>query len=371
MINSVMSYFSFRPLTYGYANARVHGMYSNLLSSSQIEELISARSVSILAELLERTAYKKDLVEFSLKFSGEELIELALSKNFAKFSKQILSFTPGSTKLIVDALLSRWDAHNVKTIILAKKQKKTFEQILPYLTLAGTLSKNQLKQLLMSESAEDFYAKLRFTTFGAGLISLPSSHSNGSSVRTMFLSMENDDSALEPLLGILDYYAFKSLSDATRLPFREAQEVEPLLQRYADEKNLSTLLRMVEAGADAQTLLKYLVPGGKVSAAQWKSMFELKDIPKILEKASRKLPLKSAIAKYNKTKKISDVEVELSQDSAKKGLMQFRHSQLSLGTIVGAILLKEQEVANIRKIVRAKSLGLSGEQTHSMMVLVK
>jgi len=370
LVNSITSYLAFRPLIYGYANARVHGMYSNLLSSSQMEELVGAHSVSTLAEMLERTAYKKDLVELSLKSKGEELIEIALSKNFARFSNQLLLLTPNQTRPVFDALMSRWDAHNLKMVILARKQGKTYGQIEPYLVLAGNLTKNNLKNLLAAESSESFYSILRLTQFGAGLLSMPSSSANGP-IRQMILSIGKDNAALEPLLALLDIYSYKSIADVAAMPHREAKEVAPLLERYADEKNLSTVLRMIKSGASEQKTISYLVPGGKVSLAQWKVAIALNDISKIMVKLSHRLPLEAASKKFERTKKISDLEVALSHDSAKKGLMQFRHSQLSLGVIVGALLIKEQEVSNIRKIVRSKALGLPESEIRAMMVLVK
>ncbi|MFH0927188.1 MAG: V-type ATPase subunit, partial [Candidatus Micrarchaeota archaeon] len=164
---------------------------------------------------------------------------------------------------------------------------------------------------------------------------------------------------------------YKAIAGVSKMQHKEAAEVAPFLERYADEKNLSTLLRLVEAKADERTFMKYLVPGGKISAPSWKAMFAMGDISKILEKASPKLPLASAIERYKKTKKISGIEVELSQDSAKRSLRKFRHASLSLGVIVSALLLKEQEVANVRKMVRSKALGLPESEIRSMMVLVK
>lgn len=371
LLSTIIShYFSFRQLVYGYANARVHGMFANLLTTSQFEEMISSRSVTTITEILERTKYKKELVDLSLKFKGEDLIELALSNNFSRFANQLLKITPKQTRSIISALLTRWDAHNLKTIILARKQKKKYEQIAPYLMLAGTLTKPQLTQLLSAESTEDFYSKLRHTQFGMGLLSMPSSPANGS-VRQMILSMGQDDAALEPLLALLDVYAYKSIADVAQMSHREAKEVEPLLSRYADEKNLSTVLRLTMADASEEKAISYLVPGGKILKRQWKRIFALKDIPKMLEAVSFKLSTQSALERYQKTKKISDIEVELSLERARKSLRQFRHAQLSVAVIVGALLLKEQEVSNIRKVIRAKSLGLPHEQIRAMLVLVK
>ncbi len=369
IINTLLSYITFRPLLYGYANARVHGLYSNFLTSSQMEEIINSRSVASIAEILGRTSYKKELIDLSLKFRGEELIELALSKNFANFAHTLLALTPNQSKHIVDAIISRWDVHNLKTIILARKQSKKYEDVAPYLMLAGTLTKEQLKGLLEANNSEDFYSKLRLTQFGSGVLTMPATDANGS-VRQMILSMGQAHIALEPILAILDVYAYHLIDDVAKMSHREAKEVAPILARYADEKNLSTVLRLAQVGESEQKMLRYLVPGGCVSESKWRHVFELKQPSLMLSKLSRCLPI-SSLTKYEKTKKISDIEVELSHDTAKKGIMQFRNAQLSLGVIVGALLLKEQEVANIRKIVRSKALGLSNEEIRSMMVLVK
>lgn len=370
-IGAVRSKLAFRPLIYGYANARVHGMFSYFLTSAQIEELISCRTVQSLAESLERTSYKEDLVSRSLKFKGEELIELSLGQNFSKFAKQLMDLTPKRSKHILKAILSRWDAHNLKTIILARKQKKSYEQIAPFLMLAATLQKPHLKALLGAPDSESFYAQLRLTEFGQGLLKMPASPANGS-IRQMILSMGKEDSAIEPLLGILDVYTYSLIADVAKDKKNpDSQIVASLLSQEALAKNLSTTLRLLNAGAPAQKIRQYIVPGGMFSPYAWANMASTLNSEQILKKISLRLPLQKAIEEYKKSGKISAVEVALSQELARRSLKTFRHEQLSLGTIVGALLFKEQEVANIRKIVRAKSLSLGEGEIRKMMVLVK
>jgi vacuolar-type H+-ATPase subunit C/Vma6 len=47
-----------------------------------------------------------------------------------------------------------------------------------------------------------------------------------------------------------------------------------------------------------------------------------------------------------------------------------RSSQMSIGVLVGALLLKEQEMGNIRKIIRGKTLRLPPEEIEKMLVRV-
>ncbi|MFA5108257.1 MAG: V-type ATPase subunit [Candidatus Micrarchaeia archaeon] len=367
---SIASYITFKPLIYGYANARVHGMFSNMLSEQQIREMVNARSVQPLSEMLERTPYKKDLVELSLRFKDEELIGLALGQNFASFANELLLITPSQGLPIINALLSRWDAHNLKTIILARKQHKSFDAIKPYLMIAGSLDKNTLKELLLAPSAEEFYSKLRLTNFGAGLMSSSTRHLNGS-IKKMILSMGQDDASLEPLLGVLDIYAYRLIDDVSNIANQDSRHLRPMLVQYSLEKNLSTTLRLLQEGHEPEKLHDFIVPGGDLEAWQWVNLARLKDPMKIMSALSRRLPLQNSINAYAKTKKISTIEVELSRELAKRRLKRFRNAQLSLSVIVGALFLKEQEVSNIQKIVRAKSLGLSPDEINQMMVLVK
>ena len=369
VVQAIASRLSFKPLIYGYANSRVHGMFSKMLTSRQIHEMINARSVQSIAEMLERTEYKKDLVELSLRFKGEELIGLALGKNFARFAEQLLVITPKQGLPVIAALLSRWDAHNLKTIILARKQRKPFDEIKPYLMIAGSLDKASLKCLLSAPSAEEFYSKLRLTEFGAGLLTSSSFHSNGS-IKKMILSMGRGDAPLEPLLGVLDVYAYGLVGQVSGVGANDTKQLRAILCQYSIEKNLSTTLRLLQEGQAPEAIAAYMVPGGKYAPWQWVGIARLKDPVKIMEKVSRHLPLQPAMQAYAKSKKISTIEAELSRELAKRRLKRFRATRPSVSAIVGALLLKEQEVANVQKIIRAKSLGLSPEQIAPLMVLV-
>jgi V/A-type H+-transporting ATPase subunit C len=63
-------------------------------------------------------------------------------------------------------------------------------------------------------------------------------------------------------------------------------------------------------------------------------------------------------------------EVALEKVIAGQGLKALSRSILSLGSIIGFLFLKEEEVSNIRKIVRAKEYDLPLNKVKEMLVQV-
>jgi len=56
---AILSRFSFRPLVYGYSNARVRAMRPHLLSRRQAEDMLKVKTNAAVAEYLSRTIYRK------------------------------------------------------------------------------------------------------------------------------------------------------------------------------------------------------------------------------------------------------------------------------------------------------------------------
>lgn len=372
-------------LVYGYANARVHAMVSFFLTSEQLRELAAARTVDVIIEMLERTSYKDDLVALSLRFRHEELVELALGREFAHFASKLLRITPPASRPTIAALLARWDAHNLKTIILARKQGKKFDDIAPYLVLAGTLREEDLRGLLQAGGSEPFYALLRATAFGADFLTRSPARPSLAQIKKMFMAIDDPQAAIEPMLGLLDVFAFQLADESIAGGEKDAEVVRLLLRREADAKNLSTVLRLARAsayggatGGDATAagslsaqVRRFIVPGGSMGVNAWVALAALGGVESIAEAASRKIrATASAMDDYRQSKSVSSIETALAAANARAGLKTFHRAGVSLGVIVGALLLKEQEMHNIRKIVRGKAQGLSEDEIRKMLVTV-
>ena len=78
----------------------------------------------------------------------------------------------------------------------------------------------------------------------------------------------------------------------------------------------------------------------------------------------------AAEKRFKEDGQLSHFEVVFEHSIARRSLHALRRSQMSIGAIVGFLLLKEEEMNNIRKIVRGKALGLPMERIAEMLVLV-
>ena len=372
ILSGLAGFLSFKPLVYGYANARVHGLYSQLLDAEMLKQLMAAPSSDALVEVLERTSYKDDLVALSLHFKGDDLVELAVGAQFARYAEQLLDICPARDKSVLQALLSRWDAHNLKVVLLARRQKEPFEKIAPYLVLAGSLKEAELKEIYGAPNADEVYRLIRLTSTGAALSDLLRSSSLGEAERfhKLILSLDKTTS-MQPILDEFDRLSYRLAAAATQSYVSEGGHVPALVMRMADEKNLSTVLRLSEAGAKPADIRRYLVPGGMVSDNKWISLISAGGISNLITHLDSRLGWKAALEEYSKHPSSAALEVSLAQVSARKSVRIFHNSQMSLGVIVGALLLKEQEMSNIRKIVRAKSLRLPVAEIEKMLVQVR
>ena len=363
---------SFKPLVYGYANARVHGLYSRLLDADELKALLAAPSFDAMVEVLERTPYKDELVALSLRFRGDELIELAVSRRFARFAAQLLKVCPASDRPTLQALLGRWDAHNLKVVLLARRQKEPFEKVAPYLVLAGSLRESELQEIYSAPDAEEILHLLRLAMGGEGASGAMSVSTPGEAERFRKLVLQADKApSLQPLMDEFDRLAYRMAAAAALSYTGDGGEVRRLVQRAADEKNLSTVLRLNSAGSKPSDIRRYLVPGGSVSDSKWLALLSAGALVNPAGHLDSRLGWKEALDAYASHPSAAQLEVALARSSAAKNVRIFHRSQMNLGVLVGALMLKEQEMANIRKIVRAKSLRLPAAEIEKMLVQVR
>ncbi|MCX8163119.1 MAG: V-type ATPase subunit [Candidatus Micrarchaeota archaeon] len=355
-----------KPLVYGYSNARAHAMFSKLLTSQQLLELIQMPSTNTIAEALNRTEYKEEILQLSLNYKGEQLIDFALSENFAKFCKKLYKITPNKDKKIIFGLLSRWDSHNIKTVILARKQKKPWNEIRPFLVLAGTLQLQQLEKLYAAADSAEFYSLFRLTEFGSGFINskIPLLTKP---VRDAFKTMDSDSFIFDMLLLSLDFYQYQILSKIVQ-EHKNDKQLAQFLSSFTDEKNLEIVLRLSKENLSDEKLRSYLLPGGKIQPSRWLKAAAKKEPFAILTFLADALPLKGVIEEFKKTKKLSEIEKLVSIEFSKKRLKLFRGANLSVAVLVAALFFKEQEVENIRKILRGKQYGFSEDELKRLIL---
>jgi len=338
------------PVTYAYSNARVRAMRTLLLKGSQISELVDVTGTSSIIELLERTPYKEDFVSLSLKFKGAELVELALARNFARTMQKILRITPEKDRPVVEAMLKRWDVHNIKTILMAKYLGKPSSELEAFLVPAGHLSDKEIKAISDAPDIEAAVNAIKITEYGS-----------------LLKRAIKQNKSVPEMLSELESFYFETMGDRIRKMSADPQ-VETLLRSEVDAKNIMNILRCKHARMEPKRIRALLIAGGRMPRQAINDMMEADDT----ESAAREvLPFYSvakAIDKYRETGSLSHFEIALESMIAERGLRTLRMSTLSLGAIIGFLYLKEEEINNVRKVMRGKEFGMDKEKIKEMIV---
>ncbi len=378
MISGFRSRLTFKPLVYGYSNARVRAMRTLLLTHRQAEDLLKVHTNAAVAEYLTRTHYRDDFAGMPRNVTDEERVEIAVSRNFAKTAQKLLRITPEQSKPTLRAFLYRYDVHNLKAILLSKRLSKGKEETQHLLIPAGSLEQHELDRMMTAKSADDLYEAIRATQFGSSFLSSASiRHIPRQQVKAALQNPSSETARLDLLLSALDSYYYEMASTAAMGGEKDAHILLQLVRSEADAKNAITIMRMKKGGADKRAIMKSLVEGGNFTRSQLEKMAAAASVQETAKLADSffisetgRGEFSAAEQRYKADSQLSHFEVVFENSLARRSLKVLRRSMMSIGAIAGFLFLKEEEMNNIRKIVRGKALGLPTEKISEMLVIV-
>jgi len=362
-----MPSFESRGLKYGYSNARVKAMKGLLLTSAFYEEMIKVKSIEAMVELLQRTGYKNDLAAASVDYAGSELIEMAASENFARTVQQLLRITPKEDKAAVRALLVKWDLMNLKTLMHGRRLNQSYEQVKPYLFPVGGLTEDDFKRIMKAEEKEIF-REVKRTELGGHMLSSSTAHfskrmwdnfRNALRSVNMFLQMET----------IIDGYTYLLMEKGlVEVGGKEIDAIRQILKKEIDERNIMIIERLKRHGAQPKDIKESLIHGGTLSESFITQLIEAKDLGAVV--ALIKTKFRPLDIKDVSTLELADLEIALEKSLATQKTVAFYRAVLSVGVIVGFLLLKEEEINNMRKIAKGKEFNIPEQDVRDMLVVV-
>ena len=347
-----------------------------LLSRKQADEMLKLHSTAAVIEYLQRTHYKEDFSNMPLKISDEGRAETAIARNFARTAQKLLRITPQQSQETLLAFLGRYDIQNVKTILLAKKLGKTKEETQGLLLPAGSLKQPELNQMLSAKNSDELYQAIRGTAFGAKFLSSVSIRKIPKAQIKAALQYGSSDSAkLDMFLTALDFHYYESVSSIAAAGDKDAQAIVKLLRSEIDAKNIITAMRLKREKADRKVIMENMVEGGSIYKAQLEKLSAAKDVNEIISTVQHFFISETGAEEFSRAEQmyksdgqLSHFEVVFEKSLARRSLHTLRSSILSIGAIVGFFLLKEEEMNNIKKIVRGKALRIPQEKVAEMLI---
>jgi V/A-type H+-transporting ATPase subunit C len=353
-----------RPRTrdYGYGNARTRGMKSNLLGAPFFEELMGVSELGKMIGLLSGTGYGPDIDAQLIRGASTAVIDDALKDNMVRTFDKVMGFVNDEARLLSKTLLGRWDLFNIKTIIRGKHMKLKAEAIVDSLLPVGEMTQVELKELA---GLQDVLAVTdTLWTWGVAY-SIPLRES------VQEYLQENDLSVLE--LALDRYYsqwAAKRVS-SYRSNYKLARLI---LGLQVDSTNLVTTFRLLKADTTDMEVARFFLPGGvHVTEELFLRLTTLSDVDEVID-ALKGTPysqqLEKVLVAYLDANSISVLERALEDYVMRKALGSGFGDPLGFGVMVSYLYAKQNEVTNLRIIIKGNAVGMPPDRMRKELIFV-
>lgn len=342
---------------YGYSSARVKAMESRLIGRKTMQEIINAKDASTIIAILFQGDYKKDLEEFGgLEIKGE-LIDFALSKNFAKNVAKLVQVSPTTERKLMRAIEGKWDLYNVKIAIEAKDRRSSYDAIARYLIDYGIYDLAFIKELMREDSIEGMIGKCMINSPYRDIL------------KEAQESYKKSKSAVDAVAAIDKYY-YKMLGSVIiglRVIDNSAARI---IKMDIDMKNILLMIKAKRAGAKFSDIGSNIIDGGNLSAGELDQIYGgSKDISSmVLQIKQYDLKPAADLFKDGKSNQLLLFEIGLKNSIFDNSARLLNHSILSFGSILAYAYMKEIELFTLRVLINSRMYGLSKEETARLIV---
>ena len=347
---------------YGYANARIRGMKSRLLDEAFMEGLIAAPDMNSLIQDMSDTEYGSDLDEALIRGRTAASIDDALKNNLVRTYRKVHGFLNEEARFIVTALLGRWDVFNVKTILRGKHMHLRAEEIAEGLLPAGALSRVDLDAFTMLPDVKAVVDTA--ATWGLAL---------APAMREGYVAYLQSGELADLELALDRYYSrtANALLASRRANSKIARDI---LGMQIDTMNLVMVFRLQKADLESINVEEFFLEGGRsISADLYRELAVMSDVDEVLDRLKGTpygLTLDEAVLKYLEENSISIFERALEDYHMRKALAVGRGDPLGIGVAIAYLWAKQNEITNLRIIVKGKSVGMPIERVRGELILV-
>ena len=341
---------------YPYTYVRVTTMRAKLLGRDDYNKLLKMGFAEI-AKYLQDSEYTKDINELATGLEGAELLEAALNKNLITSFEKLWRISPDELDLLINAYVKRYDFFNIKTIIRGRFSKLSKDEIKVMLKPIGLYNDKFYRRILDEQDIEKI---------------LVLSELINKKEMTKLIKEFRETNSLLMIENALDKAYFNFVFEfCDRIPSQGKLFKEFLLHEI-DALNIRLLLRLKKDGMDEKQIINHLYMNGfELDQTTLQRLIKLnyESLLKALSKTSFKQIIKKNLKSLQSKESLIDLENDLNKHLLKKSLLLLHQNPLSIDIILGYMFAKDIEVTNLKKIIKAKQLGMDEEFITKQLVV--
>jgi V/A-type H+-transporting ATPase subunit C len=346
----------------GYANARIRGMRSHLLPLEFYERLIDIPDVPQIVKTLMDTTYGPDLEGEVVHGFTSEVIDEALRANMVRAYRKVLSFVDPNVRKLLSTLLGRWDVFNIKTILRGAHNHVAFDEIKTSFFPAGYLGEDELEALA---HLDDLRAIIDTMAMWGLVYAAPLRRSYPEYAK------DNDLAPLELALDrqYAEWAASRLVGNAL-----DVSVARRILGLQIDTSNLVMVFRLLKADAESANASRYFLEGGRIIRKDlFLELAGLSDVDEVLDRL-RRTPyaevLDEAALRYLESASIPVFERALEEMLMRAALLSSIRDPQGVGVAIAYLYGKQNEITNLRIIVKGKAVGMPADRVREELILV-
>ena len=347
---------------YGYANARIRGMRSRLLRGEAMERFMETPDLQRLIQELMETGYGPELEEALIAGRNPDTVDAALRQNVVRTYRKVYGFLNEEARDIVTTLLGRWDVFNLKTILRGKHVELSAGEISSGLFPVGALSQVDLDGLVLQSD-------IRGVVDTAVTWEIP----QGPVMRQGYLEYQRTGELADLELALDRYYA----EWATQRLSRRGQNyaiARRILCLQIDVLNLVMIFRAARETLAPDKSVDYFLPGGEhLDLELYQELAALADVDEIVD-GLRGTPYHkicdTAALRFLETASLAAFERALEDYLTRKIISLGGTDPLGIGIPIAYLWGKQNEVINLRIVVKGKAVGIPPESMRREFILV-
>ena len=345
-----------------YVNSRVKGMYSRLLTKGVYSALILKPDISHFIKALDDTPYNEDIERALVTKSGVPAIEEALRINLIRTIMKIGEFLKGEKgEKYIYIFTSRWDIHNLKTILRGKRIQIPSQEIQECLVPAGRFDQADLNELLKQP---DIRAVIDLLATWEEEYAVP---------LTRVFPQYASKGDLIILENALDRYYYEHSLSLVNGKSSDEKTIRGLISTEIDLINLKTTMMMVRDRIEPEAASPIILEGGDaINKKTILTLLNFKTIHEIINFLQQtKYEFIMDVERFGEEEmKISHYEHLLDTNLIKHAVRLYRGDPLSITVVIGYLWAKYTEVMNLRIIARCKDAFLPPEDMEAEMIYV-
>lgn len=354
---------------YAYINARIGGMKSRLLSKDKMRAIVEARDIAEAASMLKGTPYSEYIdASTAVTVLG---VEIGLKKSLHGDYVKIINSMKDAPKEFITIYAKRFETSVIKSLI---KMKTTRSELGEYLIPFGELAQERIERFLSRENLGSAVEELKGTSY-YDVLKLTLKQKLEQKQEKAGEKKEGIEKTAEEIeremLFALDSYYFSELRKSEKeLSGKDKGFIERFIGLEIDLANLLTALRLKGLNAEHE---KYFVEGGKrIDLKLFKKLCSTEDIGRAEQVVPRAYAefVKEALELYALTKSMTAFEVVFKKSMIKESRKIFLGERFHIGTILAYLNLKENEIANLIKIIKMKDEFFTAREIENFLIAV-